>query len=385
MDNIGEVFKELHKVKNTNLNINNIKLGSSIKVWWLGKCGHEWEARIANRVNGSGCPYCSKQKILSGFNDFSTTHPELASEWHPTLNRERTPHLFTSGSKQKFWWLGKCGHEWEANIANRVHGRGCPVCDGKIILRGFNDLASKNPDLSKEWHPFKNGLLTAENVSPNTNKKAWWIGKCGHEWQSSINNRNKGSGCLICLNKKVLFKFNDMATLYPEISKEWHPLLNEEIKPYMVAPRSHNKFWWLGECGHEWQASADNRTAKDSGCPYCAVRGFSTKLPSIFYFISNKHIMSYKIGITNVHTDRLKSWVSQGWEVIHQIRDQEGYDIRRLETKTLKWIREDLKLKQELKKEDMGHLRGETETFGFHINESIIIDFINESWKNIKD
>ncbi len=37
------------------------------QVWWLGRCGHVWRARVAKRVNshdGALCPYCSGRKAL---------------------------------------------------------------------------------------------------------------------------------------------------------------------------------------------------------------------------------------------------------------------------------------------------------------------------------
>ena len=61
-------------------------VGSYRKVWWLGTCGHEWEAAIVAVVNGSGCNICAGKQILVGFNDLATTHPGLAKEWHPTRN-----------------------------------------------------------------------------------------------------------------------------------------------------------------------------------------------------------------------------------------------------------------------------------------------------------
>ena len=45
-------------------------------------------------------------------------------------------------------------------------------------------LASQNPDLVNQWHPTKNGDLKPETVRPKSNKKVWWLGKCGHEWEA---------------------------------------------------------------------------------------------------------------------------------------------------------------------------------------------------------
>ena len=44
----------------------------------------------------------------------------------------------------------------------------------------------------------------------------------------------------------------------------------DDPSPSDVKPVSHHRAWWLcNDCGHEWQASVDNRTA-GSGCPVCA-------------------------------------------------------------------------------------------------------------------
>ena len=83
-------------------------------MWWLGKCGHEWQASISSRAGSkkSQCPYCTNERVLTGFNDLDTTNPELIAEWHPIKNGEMSPQNVSSGMNKKVWWLGKCGHEW---------------------------------------------------------------------------------------------------------------------------------------------------------------------------------------------------------------------------------------------------------------------------------
>lgn len=59
-----------------------VSVGSHKKVIWKGKCGHEWSATVKSRAtNGTGCPYCSHNKILVGFNDLASQRPEIAAEW----------------------------------------------------------------------------------------------------------------------------------------------------------------------------------------------------------------------------------------------------------------------------------------------------------------
>ena len=62
--------------------------------------------------------------------------------------------------------------------------------------------------LAKEWHPTKNLPLTAKNVSPNSNKKVWWLGVCGHEWEAKVDNRNKGAGCPVCTKTRYQKKLH---------------------------------------------------------------------------------------------------------------------------------------------------------------------------------
>ena len=75
-----------------------------------------------------------------GFNDLATTHPAVASEWHPTLNGALTPDQVTPGSSKRAWWQCSDGHVWQAYISARTGKHtGCPECAGrgKIVRRNF--------------------------------------------------------------------------------------------------------------------------------------------------------------------------------------------------------------------------------------------------------
>jgi hypothetical protein len=82
---------------------------------------------VRNRVIGQKCPYCSGRRVLPGFNDLATEKPDLALEWHPDKN-DIKPSEVTKGSKEKVWWICSKGHEWQATVANRSKGSGCPIC-----------------------------------------------------------------------------------------------------------------------------------------------------------------------------------------------------------------------------------------------------------------
>ena len=260
---------EWNPTKNGDITPRDVISGSNKKAWWVCAQGHEWNSSIADRNRGSGCPVCAGQKVLAGFNDLATTNPDLAAEWNPTKNDDITPRDVTSSSGKKAWWVCAEGHEWEATIANRQTGSGCPVCAGQKVLAGFNDLATLNPALAAEWNPAKNGHITPRDVISGSNKKAWWVCAQGHEWNSSIADRNRGSGCPVCAGKQVLVGFNDLATTNPDLAAEWNPTKNDDITPRDVTSGSNNKTWWLCPEGHEWQAHVTDRNT-GYGCPICS-------------------------------------------------------------------------------------------------------------------
>lgn len=108
---------------------------------------------------------------MSNPNSLLITHPNIASEWHPTLNGNLTPDTVTPGSGKRVWWLGsKCKHEWDVKICIRTgQGQGCPICTNKRVVPGINDLATTHPHLTSEWHPTKNDF-GLDVIHANTEK-----------------------------------------------------------------------------------------------------------------------------------------------------------------------------------------------------------------------
>ena len=156
-------------------------------------------------------------KILNQYalkkNDRSLSYryPDIADEWHPTKNGSLTPDKISFGSCHKVWWLGKCGHEWQAIVSNRTRrGTGCPICSGNVVLSGFNDFATwcvstGRSSLLEEWDYEKNLQVKPDSVARASHKKVWWKCSRGHSWQAEISSRTslrrKGNGCPICTRK----------------------------------------------------------------------------------------------------------------------------------------------------------------------------------------
>ena len=73
------------------------------------------------------------------------------------------------------------------------------------------------------------------------------------------------------MRKKAISGIDDLETLYPDIAKEWHPLLNGTLHPSDVLPGSNRKVDWIcSKCGYAWKARIYNRAFLGRGCPCCA-------------------------------------------------------------------------------------------------------------------
>lgn len=114
------------------LSPDEITAGSKKKVYWQCEKGHTWQASVFSRGGklNANCPYCSGKRVLEGFNDLQTTHPNLAIEWAYEFNGELLPTQVMKGSHKKVFWKCSEGHVWEAFIfaRSKENGTGCPIC-----------------------------------------------------------------------------------------------------------------------------------------------------------------------------------------------------------------------------------------------------------------
>ena len=264
----AQLMAEWNWERNTNFDPSQLTIGSGKKVWWKCGKGHEWQAPVDRRSNGKGCPYCSGRCAIKGKNDLQTVNPTLAKEWNYERNNGLTPMDVLPNSNKMVWWKCSKGHEWYARINSRSGKNGCPYCSGRYAIKGENDLQTINPTLAKEWNYERNNGLTPMDVLPNSNKRVWWICRKGHEWQSTIANRNNGNGCPYCSGQYIIKGENDLQTVNPILAEEWNYERNNGLTPMDVLPNSNRMVWWICSKGHEWPSTIANRN-NGNGCPVC--------------------------------------------------------------------------------------------------------------------
>lgn len=418
------IANEWHPTRNAPGLEREVHAGSSLKVWWRCRCGREWSTSVRHRVEGTGCPDCSRarggknrQKTAARKNPLPDA---LAREWHPRKNGNLNPSDVGAGSNRTVWWQCHQGHAWRATVNSRSSGSGCKRCgagaqtsfievllycelrslllaewrtrltcnsgatheadislplhriavevdggywhrnsadrdstkskdllrsgwrvvrlrnqsldplhDGSVELFGGNryleaedtwrvltaifqltsvaavreyiierdhrshaeavaiydmtrrgrvpfgeSLAHRSPHLVDEWHPTKNGTLQPEDIKPGSVRTLWWQCVCGLEWQASVSNRSRGSGCPDCSRKigaeRKRACHASRSPMSSELVSQWHPTKNGTRTPLSLSSNSNTRAWWLCQlCGTGWAAVVASRTS-GSGCPTCS-------------------------------------------------------------------------------------------------------------------
>ncbi len=154
----------------------------------------------------------------------------------------------------------------------------------RISLQDWCNENNRN-DLIGEWDYSKNENLTPDKVSAWSHKKIWWKCSKGHTWPALVSSRSRGLGCPYCSGQRVWVGYNDLATVKPDIAKEWDYERNGELTPNDVSISSGKKVWWKCPKGHRWQAVIANRS-KGCGCRVCQTE-MQTSFPeqAVFYYV----------------------------------------------------------------------------------------------------
>jgi len=201
---------------------------------------------------------------------------------------EKDKHLafdVTTGSGRKLTFVcPDCKQKFEAAICNVVRSvdngtTGCPVCAGRKVVPGINDLASQYPEVATMWS--SKNKLPASEVATQSGKKAFFkCHNCGQEFKTKIadvvNSVKKGrTGCPICAGLKVVSSINDLASQCPEAAAMWSS--KNKLSASEVAVKSNKKaFFKCRDCGQEFEAAIQNvvRSVGNgfTGCYDCKMR-----------------------------------------------------------------------------------------------------------------
>jgi hypothetical protein len=335
-----------------------VMYGTRKKYWWIGKeCNHSYIAALNKRTSdGTGCPFCCKShaKLLQGFNDLSTTDPDIALGWDYQKNGALLPNMVMRGQHRKVWWKGECGHSWLSTIYHRVQGRGCPICRKEnttsfpeqavlyymktifldVIANDRDVLDGKELDVyipsirtgiefdGSAWHKevdkdeekntlcIKNGirLIRIRDTDCGSLSPRPGIFIIDHkdysdkELKRCLNRLSEILNTTFEINlkrdRKNIYsqyitqkKERSLAAQYPYLCSEWDYEKNHPLTPDMVTSMSDKSIWWKCKNGHSWCARVHSRS-KGSGCPIC----------------SNNYIISGENDLATTNPEIIKNW-----------------------------------------------------------------------------
>lgn len=178
---------------------------SNLLMWWNCEKGHSYKTSPNKKTREDlpyGCPFCSSYQIDST-NSLQALFPEIAKEFDAVSNGITADEIAPASSKKYKWKCLASGHSYISSPSGKTRKKlGCPYCSGRYAT-SVNNFAVARPKAAKEFHPTKNGGLTAYDFTPGSNKKVHWICVKGHEWVTSPNAKKGCPGCTLSATSKI--------------------------------------------------------------------------------------------------------------------------------------------------------------------------------------
>jgi hypothetical protein len=211
------------------------------------------------------------------FTNYASAIPGVHLRFEEHLNGVRTVQRTrgsNNGPRRALLVICPEGHQFETLRKSAHLGRKappCPVCTHKVVVHGYNDLATVNPKIGGELDPALNGGITARDIAAASHKElAWRCPRAGHVYWATASNRTQaGMNCGICANRTVVAGINDIATTYPHIAAEMEPESALINPPTTLAAGSGVKPRWVcPNCDHIYEMTVHNRT-HGGGCEPC--------------------------------------------------------------------------------------------------------------------
>lgn len=266
-DEHPDIAAQWHATLNAALDLAVIGPGSHKAPFWQCPAGHTWQAQVHSRVAGTGCPQCAGY-VPKGRRSIAEQAPHLLAEWHS--RNELAPDGLGAGSQRRVWWRCPEGHEYQAQIANRSRGTGCPDCARAGRTTEPVPLADL-PGLLAEVDPDGPSAAEAGRLMSNARERLGWICSKGHRWQAKVRHRAiSGSGCPHCAGRRSSPR---LRSAHPDVAAEWHPDRNTGLDLASVTAGSHRVAWWqCSVCDGEYRAKVFYRVRGIARCPTCSQR-----------------------------------------------------------------------------------------------------------------
>ncbi len=227
-------------------------------------CGHKWETRGRELLNGTGCSVCNHKKGLEKRTGKTRrkTNEEFVKEIS-MVNKDIT--LLTKYKTMKVKVRCKCnidGHEWEAYPQNLERGHGCPLCSAK---KTSERLTCSDFDFKNKMASIRPDVKIIGEYTGVANKVECECLTCGFKWSTCACNLLAGKGCPKCGNEQKAIAH---LRSHESFEEEFY-LKIKNIKLLSKYEKSDKRIKCECKvCGYKWNAFPSN-LMKYEGCPKC--------------------------------------------------------------------------------------------------------------------
>lgn len=170
---------------------------------------------------------------------------------------------------KKYWSCSRCHQQYQATVhtmivAYKKTGWACPSCSGRIVVKGYNDLATTDPDIAKWLDPSVDG----SSIPCGKRTDLPFTCENGHHYRATIRQMRKGVHCPVC-------KAGGVVADHEDLMLDWDP--DNEVDPSTTTCGSPRIVEWIcHDCGNRWTSSIYNRAHRGAGCPECVRKRMST-------------------------------------------------------------------------------------------------------------
>lgn len=187
----------------------------------------------------------------------------------------------TVNSAELAHWKCEHGHRWVQRVVCRMsakHPEWCPACHNmkRILVPGFNDLATVRPDLVPLWDDDANGDMKPSDVLAGSGHVFAWRCPNGHTWRASVPAMKKSHGCHVCNPSLAKRRHGSFASEHPDKLAYWDDDANGDLKPERVKSMSGRTVAWVCPKGHKWMMQVSIMSSRKANCPVCEGYGVLT-------------------------------------------------------------------------------------------------------------
>lgn len=176
---------------------------------------------------------------------------------------------------QRSWKCDRCGQSYHARIKTMLRaldktGYACPVCADLIVSPGYNDLATRYPNIADRLVPG----LDASNTLYTRRTELDFTCRKGHVFHSTIQKMLEDDSCPICRSGGYVSE-SDLIDEWDDTANRLDPKAPDSPDNTLIG--SNKKVHWkCMKCGNKWMTQVYNRGVRHQGCPQCAKRALSS-------------------------------------------------------------------------------------------------------------